>query len=335
MTEPSPSAEAAAPQPHEFAGQLIEQLLADLNGLLFEERRPVIDAGALLRGAAEAGGARGALWLLLVHAALNAHRQLVYGDDEPRVEATADEIEAALLKLLPQARMQLPALRAHAQRLRHYVALAERAREPSEAAIERAIVRLYEGLGSGDEALGGRGLIELRSLAIYLDASASAIDLQTATSEPVQVIRPDRFHDCFLRFNELAQRPATAAGERAVAALSREGRISAVVTRDEHPLEVAERELRIHIGDDLALQDHSLLRIKALLAFIERLRRDPAGNTLLDNPLDDSIAHSSLVVAAATAPLAIGSEFHFAAIAQLARFNLTLLKQQTRAARTH
>ncbi|MDB5985300.1 MAG: hypothetical protein JWR16_353 [Nevskia sp.] len=334
MTEPS--LPATAPQAHEFAEQLIEQLLADLDGLLFEDRRPVIAAGTLLRDAAAAGAARGALWLLLVHAALNAHGRLVFGDDEtPPAVTSPSAIEAALLQLLPRAQAQLAALRAHAERLRHYVALAERAREPSEVAIERAIVRLYQGLGSGDETLGGRGLIELRSLAVYLDATASAIDLQANAAEPVQVIRPDRFHDYFLRFNESAQTPATAAGERAVAALSREGRISALVTRDEHPLEVAERELRAHIGDDVDLQDHSLLRIKALLAFIEQLRRDPAGNTLLGNPLDDLTAHSSLVVAAATAPLLIGGEFNFAVMAQLARFNLTLLRQQTLRSQLH
>ncbi len=328
-------ADAQAPSPEEFCAQLIPQLLADLDNLLFDTQQPTADAVLLLRNAAEAGAARGALWLLLIAAALQAHHQLTGDDDASAITIKPSEIDSVLLHLVPRAHAQLAALRAHAERLRHYIALAENAREPAESAIENAVVRLYQGLASGDDARAQRGLIELRSLVAYLDANAHAIDTQTTAGEPVRVVRPDRFHDYFLRFGELAQQPSGDTGERAVAALSRDGRISAVVTRDEHPLEAAERELRQHIGDDAAVQDASLLRIKALLAFIERLRRDPAGNRLLGNPLDDATAHSSLVVAAATAPLTIGAEFAFATLSQLALFNLSLLRAQTPATRAH
>lgn len=329
VAEPSP-----APQPHEFAGQLIGQLLTDLDGMLFVDREVYIDANEILRVSAEAGAMRGALWLVLVQAALSAYRQLLNKDDES-TPASSSEVEATLLQILPQIHAQLPALRAHAARLRHFVAVAENAQEPCEAPITRAILQLYEGLGIDDHGVSARGLIELRSLTIYLDATANVIDTHDTASAPVRVIRPDRFHDYFLRFNELAQKPATAASERAVAALSREGRISAVVTRDEHPLEVAERELREHIGGDVAIQDASLLRIKALLGFIEILRHDAAANTRLGNPLDNSLAHDSLIVGASAAPLLTGSEFSFASIAQLAGFNMWLLREQPDKSRKH
>jgi hypothetical protein len=255
--------------------------------------------------------------------------------DDDSGPPSSREVEAALLKILPRTRPQLPALRAHAARLRQYVAIAENAKEPFEAPITRAIMQLCQGYMVDDHVVSTRGLIELRALTNYLDATANLIDTQGTASPPVRVVRPDRFHDYFLRFNELAQKPASTASERAVAALSREGRISAVITRDEHPLEVAERELRAHIGGDVAIQDASLLRIKALLTFIEFLRHDAAANTRLKNPLDNAMAYDSLVAGASTAPLLTGGEFSFASIAQLAGFNMRMLREQPEKPRKH
>jgi len=334
MTKDFLAEQPAPQQPHEFAERLIGQLLIDLDGMLFVGREVYIDANGILRFSAEAGAMRGAIWLLLVQAALDAHRQMLDPDDESG-PASSSEVEAALLKILPRTRAQLPALRAHAARLRHYVAIAENAREPFEAAITHAIIQLCQGYSIDDHVTSTRGLIEMRLLTLYLDATAHLIDTQGTASAPVRVIRPDRFHDYFLRFSELAQKPDRPAGERAVAALSREGRISAVITRDEHPLEVAERELRKHIGSDVAIQDASLLRIKALLGFIEFLRHDSAANTRLKNPLDNPLAHDSLVVGAATAPLLTGGEFSFASIAQLAGFNMRMLREQPDKSRKH
>jgi hypothetical protein len=334
MTEDFLAEQPAPQQPHEFAERLISQLLIDLDGMLFVDREVYIDANGILRFSAEAGAMRGAIWLVLVQAALDAHRQMVDPDDDSGPPSSR-EVEAALLKILPRTRPQLPALRAHAARLRQYVAIAENAKEPFEAPITRAIMQLCQGYMVDDHVVSTRGLIELRALTNYLDATANLIDTQGTASPPVRVVRPDRFHDYFLRFNELAQKPASTASERAVAALSREGRISAVITRDEHPLEVAERELRAHIGGDVAIQDASLLRIKALLTFIEFLRHDAAANTRLKNPLDNAMAYDSLVAGASTAPLLTGGEFSFASIAQLAGFNMRMLREQPEKPRKH
>jgi|GEM_PF-1876295 len=325
MTDPIFDSEASPPHPHEFSAQLIRQLYDDLDCILFDDHGNAVDESFdLVAHAAESGHARGAVPLILARAALSAHRAMIYGEPAPD-EAQADlEAAEALSALIPAARPQLPALRSHAARLTHYVGIAEQSNEAIHVPLSRAIHRFYAALSDEDSASGGRALFELRSMVVHLDACANALDDGSAAPEPLRVIRPDRFHDYFMHYAALAQTPAQDGGEAAVATLTQDGRISAVITQDVHPLESAGRAVREMISGDETTRDHALARIRGLLDFLEKLRRQP--QALIGDALNDPTVHLSLVIAAATTPLHASGGFRYTPLAQMARYNQTLLR---------
>ncbi len=327
------SASNDIPNPNDFAEQLIRQVLSDLDGILLEGGAPADDAFAVLAAAATAGRTRGGALILLLRAALSAHRALVFGrdGDSGGFEAVDDaEVIEALQQLVPAA--QAATLLKAASALEHYVAAAEPGVPAPQQTLALAIYRLYEGLRNDDEALGGRGLVELRSLTVHLDATAGMLDQGSVSAEPLRVIRPDRFHDYFLRFTSLAQTQDSAGAERAVAALSRDGRIEALITEDAtHPIISAALQVHEAIVGDGKTRDHVLARIRGLLVFLAALRQRPSG--LIGDAVADPDVHLSLVIAAATAPLRLGAEFEFAVLAQIARYNQALLRGAQGAAR--
>jgi hypothetical protein len=327
------------PHPHDFAEQLIRQVLADLDGILLQGEAPAADAFALLAGEAAAARPRGGALTLLSRAALMAHRALVFGRDgeaKGEFETVHDaDVGAVLLQLGAAGEPQLPALLKTGEAIAHYVAAAEPAAGTPHHTLALAIYRLYEGLRNDDEALGGRGLVELRALVVHLDATALMLGQGNVNAEPLRAIRPDRFHDYFQRFTSLAQSHSAAGEEQAVATLSRDGRIEALVTADAvHPVVRAAKEVHEAAGGDETTKNHVLARIRALLVFLAALRRQP--RALVGDPAADQAAQISLIIAAATAPLRIGEEFDFGALAQIARYNQNLLRgAQTAARRAH
>lgn len=333
MNEPEPILEGDIPHAIDFAEQLIRQVLADLDGILLDGEQPAAQALPLLAAAAATGRTRGGALVLLAHAALSAHHALIYGRGEAFPEVRQDEVGAVLTRVCAVPQAQLPMLYKAATAVEHYLAAAEPGAQQPQQTLALAIHRLYEGLHSNDEGLGGRGLVELRALVAYLDATAQMLDLGSVSAEPLRVIRPDRFHDYFLRFTTLAQAQDPGEAERAVAALSRDGRIEALITADApHPVLAAAQQVHEAVAGDDKTKDHVLARIRALLLFLARLRREPRPQ--LGDPLAQPEVQLSLVIAAATAPLRLGEEFEFAALAQIARYNQNLLRGG-QARRTH
>ena len=321
----------AAPQPHDFARQLIRQLYADLDGVLFDDNHPADDAYALAADAAAAARPRGAVLIILARAAIDAHRALLIGTS-PAADALAEAAAAAAVaELLPASAPQLPALLGHATNLTRYLAIAEQSSEAIHRPLARAIQRFYSALGEEDAVVGGRSLAELRSMVVHLDACACALETGGAAPEPLRVIRPDRFHDYFMQYTSLAQAPGAAQGEQAVATLTQDGRISAVITADTHPLEAAASALREIIVGDETTRDHTLARIRALLDFLDGLRQTP--QAAIGDALNDSSVHLSLVIAAATAPLHASAGFTLAHLAQVACYNHRLLRDAEAASR--
>jgi len=338
MTEPEPILEGEIPDPLDFAEQLIRQVLADLDGILLDGEQPAEEALPLLAGAAAAGRTRGGALVLLAHAALSAHHALVYGRGEEFAAVPQQDIGALLQRLCAVPPPQLAALYKAASAVEHYLAAAEPGAQRPQQTLALAIHRLYEGMRDGDDALGGRGLVELRSLVVYLDATALMLDHGSVSAEPLRVMRPDRFHDYFMRFTSLAQAQNGAGEERAVAALSRDGRIEALVTEDaQHPVAAAAQEVHEAVQGDARAKDDVLARIRALLVFLAALRKTPRPQ--LGDPAAQPEVQLALVIAAATAPLRRGAEFEFAALAQIARYNQTLLRgnapRAQRAQRAH
>ena len=324
MTDDTLDGADAASEANDFAAQIIRQLYADLDGVLFDDEESAADdAFALVTDAARSARVRGAVPLVLTRAALAAHREMM-GTDRLDDTAADEAANRALTELLPAAGAQLPALQAHAARLTQYLGIAEQSNEPIHLPLARAMHRFCAALGEEDAATGSRALFELRSLVVHLDACANAIDLAGAAPEPLRVIRPDRFHDYFMHYTALAQKPENAAAEAPVATLTTDGRISAVITADTHPLEAAARAVRDMISGDETTRDHVLARIRALLDFMDKLRREP--RPLIGDALNDTTVHLSLVIAAATAPLHASAGFSEAAISQVARYNQTLLR---------
>lgn len=330
-----PPAADDIPHPHDFSEQLIRQVLSDLDGVLLDGETPADEAFAVLAAAATTGRTRGGALILLLRAALSAHHALVFGraDNNGEFETASDaDVIEALSRLLPAAAAQAPALLKAASALEHYVAAAEPGVPAPHQTLALAIYRLYEGLRNDDETLGGRGLVELRSLTVHLDATAAMLDQGSVSAEPLRVIRPDRFHDYFLRFTTLAQTRDTASEERAVAALSRDGRIEALITEDAtHPIIAAALQVHEAISGDAKTKDHVLARIRGLLVFLAALRKRPREQ--VGDAVADPNVHLSLVIAAATAPLRLGAEFEFAALAQIARYNQALLRGAQHASR--
>jgi len=319
-----PAAAGEPPHPHDFAEQLIRQLYEDLDGYLFEGADAVDEAWPLVIDAVAAGRIRGAVPLVFARAALAAHHRLVHDEPPPDAMLALDAAGAAVASFLPEARMQLAALKNHAERLTRQMAIAEQSPDAIHVPLSQAIQRFYVALGEENALAGHRALIEMRSILLHLDACATMLDQAESAPEPIRVIRPDRFHDYFMHYASLARTPDSARGEKPVATLSEGGRITAVITEDTHPLEAAAAAVRAVIQGDDTTRDHALARIRALLDVLDGLRRSP--NPLLGDAISDDTVHLSLVLAAATAPLQASSGFRFPAIAQIARHNQHLLR---------
>lgn len=335
MSEAEAILEGDIPHPHDFAEQLIRQVLADLDGVLLDGEQPADESFPLLADAAASGRTRGGALVLLAHAALSAHHALVYGRGEEFAAVDQGEIGALLQRLCEVPPAMLPNLYKAASAVEHYLAAAEPGAQRPQQTLALAIHRLYEGMRDDNAELGGRGLVELRSLVVYLDATAQMLDQGSVSAEPLRVMRPDRFHDYFLRFTTTAQAQNGEGAERAVAALSRDGRIEALITEDApHPVIAAAHEVHAAVAGDERTKDHVLARIRALLAFITLLRARPRPQ--LGDPAAQPDVQIALVIAAATAPLRLGAEFEFAALAQIARYNLSLLRgHQQPSGRSH
>lgn len=292
------------PTPAEFSEQLIFQLLADLDGTLSDGEQFAGDARALL----QADPARAATLVLLTRAASDAYRQLL---DEPRPIETID----VFAELFPALVEQAPSLFGQAERLAQGLAAAEADGERPDARFTGAIYSLYDGLREGDEEQGTRGLVTLRALLVHCDAAAQLIgDTVTRT------LRPDRFHDHFLRLIEDISKRED--GEAPVAALTRDGRLTAIVTDDVHPIEAGLRTLREQLGRDEAERDAAAQRMLALVDAIRRLG-EGEGPPLGDIS-GDPLLYAALITAAATTPLA-GEQFSLGALAQVARYNHSLM----------
>lgn len=316
-------ADPAPPAPHEFAEQLIRQVCSDLDGFLYAGADAVDAAWPLVAQAAAAGTMRGAVPVVFTRAALAAHHRLLH-DEAPEPALTLDDATAAFARIVPAAAAQAGALKAQAERLIRHLAIAEQSRDPIDVPLSQAIQRFYVALAEDNAERGHRAMLELRSIVLHLDANAALLDDLPGAVEPIRVLRPDRFHDWFLQYAELARSPEGRRGEHAVATLSRDGRIEAVVVEDTHPLEAAAAAVRGAIDGDDTTRDHALIRIRALLDVLDGLRRSP--NPLIGDALKDDVVYLSLVLAAATAPLAMASGFRHAALVPIARYNQFLLR---------
>lgn len=325
VTSHNTAAVGEPPNAHDFSEQLITQLYEDLDGFLFDGLVAVDHAWPLVVDAVRHGRTRGAVLVVFARATLAAHHRLVF-DEVPHDEAFAlDEACEVVASFVPEAVAQKAALKSHAERLMRQMAIAEQSPDAIHVPLSNAISRFYAALADENAAVGSRALIEMRSIVLHLDACAAALDRAESAPEPVRVIRPDRFHDYFMQYTSLAQKPETSAGsEQAVATLTQDGKITAVITEDTHPLEAAARAVRATIAGDELTRDHTLVRIRALLDVLDALRHAP--NPLIGDALNDTTVHLSLVLAAATAPLHASGGFAFPAIAQIARYNQQLLR---------
>lgn len=309
----------------EFADQLIRQLLADLRGTLSHpDATPADDAFELIAEAASRGEPRGATLVVLLQASVNAHGRLVQGDGSVDAIAAAGDVGTELAQLVPQAPSKLDALARHATRLVRYAGETEPAAPALPRAIAESIHQLYQGLASGDHQLSSIGLMALKTLVVHVDAMASQLDPSDTGDRPVRVFAPDRFHDYFMKLTELVQKAGPAGNDRAVAALTRDGKLTAVITESDHPLETSAQAIRDLVPGDAATKEHALFRMQGLLRCIDELRADPHhpwADALRDEP-----KYLSLVTAAATAPMSVPGRFGWAPLAQVARHNLSLLQ---------
>lgn len=306
--------------PHDFAAELARQIYSDLDGVLHDGMQPTRDALASVESAGLPRAA--ALWVLL-RSALAALRALRFGVEEQFAEPHEADVHDALGVMAPSLATQAEAAdwRAAGEALSAAISASEGEREPLHAALARAIYRLYDGLRSGDDTLGGRGLMELRTMLLHVDAAAQLPETPALTP----VLRPDRFRDDFLRY-VAAVNAGGADLQEPVATLQSDGRITAIVTRDVHPVEHARRALD-------AEQLTERLRIEALLDFLQALRRQHPEDPLLRIASENETAFTALVTAAATTPLVNGGRFEHAPIAQVMRYNLRLLQAAGQATR--
>ncbi|MDR3418301.1 MAG: hypothetical protein P4L83_19170 [Nevskia sp.] len=314
------------PQVHDFAAQLMRQLLSDLDGILLDGEHAVLHALPFLTAAAAQGRPRGAVLLLLARAAAEAYPALLPEEDAAPSGVVAGEVLAQLAGVAPA---QLPALSQAAHSIERVVAIAEPESPQPQQTLVSAILRLYQGLRDEDETLAGHGLVELRSRLVHLDATAQLIEGGRGDAPPLRTIRPDRFHDYFMRFTSLAQSQDSAGAEQAVAALGRDGRITALITTDApHPVLAAAQQVHQAVAGDEVTKDHVLARIRALLEFLAALRRTP--QPLLGDPALEPGVQLSLTVAAATAPLQQDTGFEPGVLGQIARYNQRLLNVDRR-----
>ncbi len=309
----------------EFADQLIHQVFADLGGILSQsDAAPTDNAFGLVADAAIAGEPRGASLVVLLQAAAHAWRRLVHGDEGSDTVPAPNEIGEELRTLVPAAVTRLDALSRHAARLSRYAGETEPAAPALPRALGEAIHQLYEGLTRDDHRLSSIGLIALRTLVVHVDAIASQLDPADTGDRPVRVFSPDRFHDYFLKLTELVQKAPPGKVDRPVAALTRDGRLTAVIAESDHPLEASAQAIRDLVPGDAATKEHALFRMQGLLHALDELRANP-GHPWAD-ALKDEVKYLALVTAAATAPMAAPGRFGWAGLAQVARHNLTLLQ---------
>lgn len=308
--------------PHDFAAELTRQVYTDLDGVLVAGDDAAEDA---LEAVLRSGNDRGCGLWLITRAALAAHRGLRFGLQERFAEPHADDVLDALSALAPDlaARHDAAEWLSRAEALADAITASEGGREPLHQALARAIYRLYDGLRSEDELLGGRGLMELRTMLAHVDAAAQL----GGTPALCPVVRPDRFHDDFLRYVAAAQ-AGSADVQQPVASLQKDGRITAIVTRDLHPVEHARQTLS-------ADQAAARMRIEALLDFLQGLRADAPDDIMLRASNDNETFFTALVTAAATTALPEDGAFAYPALAQITRYNLRLLHAAGGDARAH
>jgi len=238
----------------------------------------------------------------------------------PDHETTA----AVVLALCPDCADQLSAVARHGQRLSRYAAEAEPAASRAlPAAIAIAIVQLYQGMLNADSGLGTRGLVSLRTLLAHCDAMATQLDPAEGNDRPIRVFPPDRFHDHFLFLTEKVQQTPAESKDRPVAALTRDGRLTALITSEGHPLEEAAQAVRDRVPGDPTTKEHALLRMQGLLRMLEDARHDPTHPFAA--ALDDDRQHLALVTAAATCPMIAPGRFGLPQLAQIFRYNRRLL----------
>lgn len=314
--------------PHVFAAELARTVYADLDGVIFDANAAADNALAVIREAAAADAPRTvAVWLLL-RAALAAHRALRFGLQDHFAEPHAADVAAALAEFVETSRPpDAASLSVRGGALAALITTSEGDRESLHSALARAIYRLYDGLRTSDETLGGRGLVELRTMLTHVDAAAQ-LTTDAASAPLAPVVRPDRFHDEFLRYVGAAQ-AGSADVQKPVAALQKDGRLTALVTQDVHPVEFA----RDAIDQDVP---GVRLRIETLLDFLQHLRASPESDPLLRNSSENETVFTALITAAATTPLIEGQDFLYPALAQITRYNLRLLQAAARTPeRTH
>lgn len=319
LPDPSSRSDDEAPSPAEFAEQLGRQLLADLDGV-FADGEGGGNARSLLIQAVGDGQARGAALWVLLRAALAAHAALLEENHQPDafIEPDADAVLAALARWVPTVLENRAYWSLAGPALSARQSLAEGRPESTHQATARAIHRLYHGLRSHDERASHAGLLELRAMVVHLDACAQLGDGEAAL---VPVLRPDRFHDDFLRYASAAQ-AGSADLEQPVAALGQDGRLTAVVIGSLHPVEHARRALRD--GNTDGQLEVTLQRIEALLDQLAALRAE--NHPWSRAAISDEAAFIGLVTAAATTPMRDGKGFERAPLLQVARFNQQLMR---------
>ncbi len=306
-----------APSLPEFLDQLLSQLLADLDTALVPGggARPAFEA------AARNGRARAGALLTLARAAVIAHRSLVSGEPPEAADGDAEAALEALAAVI--GGFDRAALTRHADRSTDLVAGAEPGSAAPALNLARAMVRLYAGLGQGDDALGARGLHELRALFLHVDAAACVAATMPAAEQPVRVVRPDHFHDAFMQLSDAIRKRGDAAGDTPVARLSPDGRLQAVIEDHDHPLAAALAAAAERVGEDEDLRTATALRLVALLRVIDLIRSGDLDGT--EGLLDDLPRFVGLVTAAATTPLPEAG-FDAEVLLRIAAYNARLMQ---------
>lgn len=319
------AADSAPTTPVDFARQLLTQLYGDLDRVLSVDggTAPIADAYGLVGAAVAQGSQRGASFHVLLQAAMAVHRALVHGD--PDLELPDPQtLAAALTELVPDAAPHVAALSRHATRLIRYTAEAEPNGRALPVALALAIHQLYDGLLRGDRTVGTRGLVSLRTLLAHCDAVAAQLD-PAAEDRPVRVLPPDRFHDYFMQLTEQVQQ-AGDGRDRPVAALTKDGRLTAVIAEEDHPLQAAAAVIRERIPGDPTSKEHALLRMQGLLRVLDDARADAAHPLVA--ALHDQGWYLAVVTAAATTPMQTPGRFGLPALCQISRYNHNLLQER-------
>lgn len=309
-----------APSAVEFADQLIRQVLGDLDA--FITTPPQTTALDSLIAEAAAGRSRGASLLLLARAASMSLRALTEAG-EPTARPEDADAAVKLVQALVKKPLPIAELQRHTERMEEFVADSEPTAQGPVLNLARAVVRLYAGLQNNDEQMGGRGLIELRSLVMHLDAVASVLSETGAAEQPVAVLRPDHFHDAFMHLTE--QIRAGGGSEVPVATLTDGGKITAVINDDEHPIAAALVAARERMDGSEASKAAAVQRMLGLLIVFEKIRREQISE--LGSALQDQALYLGVVTAAATAPLTQAG-FSVTPLARIARYNRGLFGQQ-------